>query len=122
MLYVSNIKCGCKNFLLATKSGFVCPHCGNKYYDTKICGDIPTVSISSTVDWYEEHKEELKTLKFLDFLGLDDISLEEHPNKMGFVDMGCEDFTNEKAIKLVELVDNIVDDRCEALDININMF
>ena len=43
MLYVSNIKCGCENFLLATKSGFVCPHCGNKYYDTRICGDIPTV-------------------------------------------------------------------------------
>lgn len=116
MLYVSNIKCGCENFLLATKSGFTCPHCGNDYYDTKICGDIPTVSIGATVDWYEEHKEELKTLKFLDFLGLDDISLEEHPKKMGFVDMGSENFTDETAIKLVSLIDSIVDDRCEALN------
>ena len=117
MLYVSNIKCGCKNFLLATKTGFVCPHCGNNYHDTKVCGDIPTVSISATVDWYEEHKEQLKKLSFLEFLGFDDISLKNNPNETGFVDMGCEDFTNEKAIQLVNLVDNLVDNRCKPLNI-----
>lgn len=115
MIYVSNIKCKCGNFLVATKSGLICPHCANQYDYTKlhVCGDLIEISVSADVSWYKEHVDKLKDIEDLTFLGFDDHTGES----TGFVDFGFEDLTQETAVRLVNMLDIMVDDRVTSLNL-----
>lgn len=117
MRYMSNIKCGCGEFLLATKSGLICPHCANQFNhdELRTIGDLVEISVSSDLGWYEEHKQKFKKLEGLYFLGFDDSEFIDEKITHGFVDFGYDTPTHDQVVKLVALLDETVDDRVKPL-------